>query len=652
LTPEQLRERPEQPLAIIVPAWLEYDVIAAMIENMVAVLDYRNYAVFVGTYVNDAATISEVERMRRRYKQLQRVEVPHAGPTCKADCLNWVVQAVLLYEQTNGIEFAGLVLHDSEDVLHPLELKFFNYLLPRMDMVQLPVASLEREWYELVAGTYMDEFAECHTKDMEVRESAAGSVPSAGVGTCFSRRAMVALAIETQNQPFNVNSLTEDYDIGSRLSQMGMRTVFASMPVEYSMRRKSWFGLGKMREYRAYMPLSVREFFPDAFRASYRQKARWTLGIGLQSWEQLHFKGSLAARYLMLRDRKGIVTTFVSMVAYALGLQFLLFYVAALTGLWDVHYPPTFAGNVWVKWLLYANVFLLMVRAAHRIYFVQRLYGWEHGILSIPRMVVGNFINFMAAARAWKMFLLYLFLGQRLAWDKTMHDFPSTDQLVRQRERLGTVLQTWQAVDQKVLEQALAQQAISKMPLGRILISHNWLDEETLAEALAYQSGLSRGQITPDAVLNMRQAPIEVCIQMRIIFLGENKSGQPIFAVVSPLSSDELAQLSQLMGRPPVQQIVRESEITAGLRFLRGEADAFSMVANGATTSPPLGDLLIQQGLLARETFEQAMKRYRPGEHGRIGDYLVDLNLISREMIERTVDMQRRSNKEMEIQEA
>lgn len=36
-------------------------------------------------------------------------------------------------------------------------------------MIQLTVASLEREWYELIAGTYMDEFAESHAKDMTVR---------------------------------------------------------------------------------------------------------------------------------------------------------------------------------------------------------------------------------------------------------------------------------------------------------------------------------------------------------------------------------------------------------------------------------------------------------------------------------------------------
>src|SRR6478609_5396661 len=83
---EQLQERAEQPIAIMVPAWQEHDVIASMVENMVAVLDYRQYVVFIGTYVNDRATIDEVERVRRRYRQVRRVEVPHPGPTCKADC--------------------------------------------------------------------------------------------------------------------------------------------------------------------------------------------------------------------------------------------------------------------------------------------------------------------------------------------------------------------------------------------------------------------------------------------------------------------------------------------------------------------------------------------------------------------------------------
>ena len=80
LTTAQLYAHDQQPIAIMVPAWHEYDVIASMIEDMVRVLDYRNYVVFVGTYQNDARTIDEVERMRRRYKQLRRVEVTAVRP--------------------------------------------------------------------------------------------------------------------------------------------------------------------------------------------------------------------------------------------------------------------------------------------------------------------------------------------------------------------------------------------------------------------------------------------------------------------------------------------------------------------------------------------------------------------------------------------
>ncbi|MEG0447190.1 MAG: glycosyltransferase, partial [Comamonas sp.] len=221
LTPAQLRSVPEKPIAIMVPAWQEHDVIASMIENMVATLEYREFMVFVGTYPNDQRTIDEVERMRRRYKQLVRVQVPHDGPTCKADCLNSIVQSIEQTAQKRGIEFAGMVLHDSEDVLHPLELKYFNYLLPRIDFIQLPVTSLERNWNEWVAGVYMDEFAEWHAKDLVVRESMSGMVPSAGVGTCFSRKAMLALMAETEGQPFNPDTLTEDYDVGTRLARMG-----------------------------------------------------------------------------------------------------------------------------------------------------------------------------------------------------------------------------------------------------------------------------------------------------------------------------------------------------------------------------------------------------------------------------------------------
>ena len=496
LTAEQLRAKEEQPLAIMVPAWLEYDVIASMLETMVSTLEYKNYMIFAGTYQNDERTIKEVERMRRRYRQLVRVEVPHDGPTCKADCLNWIVQAIFAQDARQPVPFAGVILHDSEDVLHPLELKYYNYLLPRIDFIQLPVTSLERHWYELVAGTYMDEFAEWHTKDLVVRESLSKMVPSAGVGTCFSRRALVELAAETHNQPFNTDTLTEDYDIGARLAQRGMRQIFGKFPVEYVTRRQSWFGMGKERIAPLRMPLGVREYFPNTFRTAYRQKARWTLGIGLQGWQQVGWTGSLATKYLLFRDRKGLVTSFIAILAYVLLANFFVFYLADLFGWWTVYYPSYFRPGGWLVTLMWANAVALLLRVVQRAYFVGRMYGWEHALLSVPRMIVGNFINAMAAARAWRLFIGHLITGKRLAWDKTMHDFPSTDQLAQQRQRLGELLLSWQAIDQSTLEQALTIQAREKKPLGQILTEQGWLDESTLHEAIRFQQA---GQGEPPA---------------------------------------------------------------------------------------------------------------------------------------------------------
>ena len=641
LTAAQIREKSEQSIAIMVPAWEEYDVIAAMVENMVEVMEYQNYVVFVGTYVNDPTTIAEVERMRKRYKQLHRVEVPHEGPTCKADCLNSVVESIFEYERKNGMQFAGMVLHDSEDVLHPLELKYFNYLLPRKDMIQLPVASLERKWYELVAGTYMDEFAESHAKDMVVRESVSGVVPSAGVGTCFSRRAMDALVGATRNKPFNTDSLTEDYDVGNRLAQLDMHAIFGVFPVSFRVQRTNWFKAGGKQEQIVNMPLCVREFFPDTFRQAYRQKARWVLGIGLQSWEQIKWPDTLAARYLLLRDRKSTVTAFINVLAYFLVLQFLIVEIGISTGWWRIFYPSLFAENSPWRVLIYLNAISLLIRCGHRIYFTTSLYGWRHGLMSVPRMVVSNFVNFMAVARAWRMFLSYLFRGKALAWDKTMHDFPTDGQLKRNRQRLGELLQSWRAVDQDMLGRALEEQTRTKVPLGRILVSNGWLDEETLAEAIAYQADLPRAQLTASIVmLHADGVSADFGTRYRAVYLGSDPERGPLIAVASPLPATLLADLQVELGSLPRQHIARESEIAIALRLLRGADETFSKVQDGVAGVPLLGDMLIEQGLLQRSVFESSMQTYRPDRHGRVGDYLVEQGVIVRDVIERVVEQQ------------
>src|ERR1700739_742186 len=58
---QELRARPEQPIAVMIPAWQESSVIRQMLLNTRGRLDYTNSAIFVGTYPNDPATAREVD---------------------------------------------------------------------------------------------------------------------------------------------------------------------------------------------------------------------------------------------------------------------------------------------------------------------------------------------------------------------------------------------------------------------------------------------------------------------------------------------------------------------------------------------------------------------------------------------------------------
>ena len=47
------------------------------------------------------------------------------------------------------------------------------------------------------------------------------------------------------------------------------------------------------------------------------------------------------------------------------------------------------------------------------------MYGPVQGVRAIPRLVVNNAINFMAAARAWRMLGMHVFKNKSIAWDTT-----------------------------------------------------------------------------------------------------------------------------------------------------------------------------------------------------------------------------------------
>lgn len=408
-TAAQLTARDERPFAIMIPAWREADVIGAMLQSTLERLDYRNYQLFVGVYPNDPHTRAIVDRFAKADPRVIRADVPHPGGTSKGDCLNAIWRRIRLLELETGIVFAGFVLHDAEDMVPARELTVFNHLIGRKDMVQLPVLPLPQLASPWVAGHYMDEFAELHGKDMLVREWMGVTVPCAGVACAFSRRAMVAAARENAGQLFAATSLTEDYELAHRLHRMGFSSVFVR--INDSPRRAE--------------VLATAEYFPDAFEAAVRQKARWLAGITLQGWDQIGWRGSLAERYMLLRDRKALSTAWVNMLAYLAGLHML---ALGINAAWFPHAPQfdslVTPGSA-TQTLLQANAGLLLWRLGMRASFVNRLYGPGEAILSLPRSVVGNVINFVAATRAIKLYFIARLTSQPPRWDKTAHHFPA-----------------------------------------------------------------------------------------------------------------------------------------------------------------------------------------------------------------------------------
>ena len=410
----ELYKPDEKPLAIMVPAWNETGVIGNMAELAATTLDYENYHIFVGTYPNDPDTQRDVDEVCARFPNVHKVVCARPGPTSKADCLNNVLDAITQFERSANFAFAGFILHDAEDVISPMELRLFNYLVERKDLIQIPVYPFEREWTHFTSMTYIDEFSELHGKDVPVREALAGQVPSAGVGTCFSRRAVTALLADGDGIAFDVQSLTEDYDIGFRLKEKGMTEIFVRFPVvdEAKEREQRKF----LQHARTSNMICVREYFPDTFSTAVRQKSRWIIGIVFQGFKTHKWTSSLTLNYFLWRDRKGAISNFVSFLAMLVMIQLLL--LLAYESLWPDawHFLSIFSGSAWLMTLLWLNFGLMVNRIVQRVIFVTGYYGLTQGLLSVLRLFWGNLMNFMANWRALKQVLQH---GdpRRVAWE-------------------------------------------------------------------------------------------------------------------------------------------------------------------------------------------------------------------------------------------
>lgn len=649
----------EKPLAIMVPAWQETGVIGKMAEYAASTLDYENYHIFVGTYPNDPDTQRDVDEVCARFPNVHKVVCARPGPTSKADCLNNVLDAILQFEQRANLEFSGFILHDAEDVISSMELRLFNFLVGRKDLIQLPVYPFVRHWTGFTSAHYMDEFAEIHGKDILVREAVAGQVPSAGVGTCFSRRAVLALLADGDGIAFDVQSLTEDYDIGFRLKQKGMSEIFVRFPVvrdDEEQLRPLRFGMSVQES----NVICVREYFPESLETAVRQKSRWIIGIVFQGMSTHRWTRDWTLNYFLWRDRKGAISNFVSFAAMLIFLQLVLLWLYQQLAPDPYRFLSVFEGDALLVTLLLVNLLLMLNRIAQRMFFVTRYYGLFQGLLSVPRIFWGNLVNFLANWRAIRQ-IIEQGSPRRVAWDKTTHDFPSVGGENRARRALGSILVEQGAISPAQLEAALLHKSRG-LKLGSWLVHEGMISPEQLAAALAAQAHL---EWEPLDVLTLppslvAHVPAELALHYAVLPLRE-EGRRLVVGAESDIDPVALAALARKLGRPVRCVIVPKGQITVGLRHwharrrdrdprrLLDQAVAAGQLAavraaelwrDYVARQVLLAEILMSLGHIDGAALKSLLLRHER-THKSLGDFLVGEGVITQATLEQALALQK-----------
>ena len=642
---EEMAAKPEQPFALMFPAWQEAEVIRRALLNTIHNIDYRNFHVFVGTYVNDLETQQEVEEVMRHHAKVTQLIVPHPGPTCKADCLNWIVRGIIEYQDKHGIRFAGVVLHDAEDVVDTLSLKLFNCLMPEWDVVQIPIISLERPWWDLIGGHYMDEFAEAHCKEMHVREWFAGVVPGAGVGTGYSMRALETATAD--GDCFATDSLTEDYEFSYR-SHHRLKQIFVRFPIER--RLPCWSFLHRAPRLVSRCDfITTREFFPDLFWSSVRQKTRWVTGIALQGWRKFGWRGNWRVRYLYFRDRKALLTQQFMMLGYIVALGLISLEVSSALFPDRYIFAPPFENDSALWDLFYINVGLLVNRLAHRHFWTCRIYGWSQLPLIIPRYFVANVVNYFAVTRATLRYLRHLRTGERIGWDKTVHSFPEEELLAVYRRKLGDIMIERGLINEEQLDRGLAAQAKTGRPLGAAIVDIGELDEDSLIEVLCDQLHLSRATpLDPYGIsLSLLCRLPEHCAKALSVFpIEERTDGTVVLACSVVPDSRGIEELEAALEMPVEFRLARRAEVTLALRhgYARlkpaGRRETtIRRTGRGSIEYRPIGELLIDMGAITYPDLVRTVaEAARSGK--LLGEYLVAEGLIARKQLEEAMARQ------------
>lgn len=385
---KRVRQLPQRRFALLIPNWQEDNVLERMVRGNLAQLEYENYSVFLGIYSNDLRSWAAARRLEQDFPNLSIVLNDRPGPSSKAQLLNEMVRQVLSSEEKSGLRHEIFLVHDAEDVVHPISLLLLNSELERSDLVQLPVLSQPVGWRQFTAGTYADESAESHTRDLPARFALGASLPSAGAGMAVSRTLLKTLL--SQGKFLSEDDSAENYHLGLEAGKLGFRSSFLN----------AYLPQGNKRDF-----IATRKIFPADTKAAINQKAKWTTGIAFQGAARFGWTGNAAQRYFLWRDRRGPWTTlFLALVSS-------LFLVSAFQSSGE---PPLLPQ--WVETLSLLNFLLWIRRVLWRMRTTYWVYGWSAALLVPFRWPVANFINSISTWRALSIYRKSRSTGTAPAW--------------------------------------------------------------------------------------------------------------------------------------------------------------------------------------------------------------------------------------------
>jgi cellulose synthase/poly-beta-1,6-N-acetylglucosamine synthase-like glycosyltransferase len=200
---------------------------------------------------------------------------------------------------------------------------------------------------------------------------------------------------------FNDVNLTEDYELGMRFYQLGLKTGFFNVKLD-----------GDKNSTR----IATAEFFPNKFWPAVKQRSRWIAGICLQNWKAHKWNGNLRTKYFLFRDRKPLISFWSTFLSNVILLYFVYLGISSAFNIDNSLITGNIHPALW--FLMIFNLLFMVSKGVHRFIFTSGWYGAKYGFASIFRLAIDSFINFFAIIRSVSV---YHKTKKKVVWDATTH---------------------------------------------------------------------------------------------------------------------------------------------------------------------------------------------------------------------------------------